>query len=59
MGIMNYSHANEELIKVKKLLFEACQLLDQVDFLPQDSDLGKWFDDEQSTRALKKEKNAK
>ena len=56
---MNYSHANEELIKVKKLLFEACQLLDQVDFLPQDSDLGKWFDDEQSTRALKKEKNAK
>jgi len=53
---MNHSHICKELIRVKELLFEACQLLDQVDFLPEKSDLWRWFDDEQNTRQLKKEK---
>lgn len=52
---MSHAHLGEEIIELKKLLFHACQLLEQVDFLPEDSELEHWFQDEQNSRELDEE----
>lgn len=53
---MSFSHISEELYKVQDLLLEACQLLEQVDFLPENSDLERWLDDERHRRDKRKNK---